>query len=732
MPSMIGSLMQAKEVALDTETSGASKAEALDALRCGLKGVSLAWRHKGEPVSHYWSFNPEEMPPHEARDRWKSFTKDILVPLFNRRALILIYHNASFDIKVLRSRGFMPKARIADTMLESYLLDENISHSLDDCARRELGDTKVMSHTQLLKRQNEIRQEALKKIKDIKNETWIAYRDFQKGQTPLHQIRPAVRSLITQFPAKMLKDRIFLQVQKHVGRYLLQEAEQNAISLFHEYGRKDALLTLKLHEVQLPKLIDEGFGSLFWNLYMPNVLTAMEMDWAGVRVDLKQLKKVQAFLRGLRENAVKKIAAKLGPDFNINSPPQMKKLLWEDMKLEPPPWISEQDISKDGTVSTGEDILEWLADNKKIPLLKDIIFQRKIDKALSTYADPLIEQAERDPENRIHTTFSIMKVTGRWGSSNPNVQNQPRDDTLEDAMPGCPSVRAAFVAPEGKKLLVGDYSQIDLRGVAHASREPSFWHGYRSWKCLKCKNKGETHLPLHACPVCGEADNGGKGKFTLGIDVHMKTAIDMGIIKKYPKKIARFHAKKTNFGFVYLMYFPTLAKQLDISNEQAKVYYDKWHAQRPGIRAYANRLESQIFRDGFFRFVNGQKRRFTRDIKVIRSLERQGTDKAYKEAKRRRHALMREAMNNTGQGNASCVINTAIRFLRNHREFMAQHGLRLLMQVHDELVFEVDEKHAEAMRVWVRDLMESAGVALKFSVPVLAEVGIGRTWTEAK
>ena len=731
-PKVVKAILKSPEVSVDTETGhkGPAIKKVPPPLNCRLKGVSISWTHEGHEWSHYWSFNSEEMPQTVAAARWEKFRRRLLQPLFNRKAVMLAFHNASYDLKVFYARGLWPKTkRISDTMIMDFLLDENRPHDLKTCAKDHLGAEGAKSHAATQKEIANILKEAKKRVKEVQQEVWEVYRDYHKDLIALDDLPEGyIRDLVARLPEKTKKDDVMSVAMKEVGKRILSRARKKAIARFHNYARKDALWTLQLHKYYLPLIQAEGFGQIYWNLYQNVMRQAIQMEIAGVKVDLPKLKEIRDLLQGQLAKIEKKIRKQFGQEFNPASAPQVKNLLWKVKKLKPPPWLKPGDYGKDGLPGSGEEIIEWLVEQGHT-FLTDLLVRRKLSKTLGTYVLPLIEEAEADPEGRIHTSFSIIKRTSRWGSSDPNLQNIPRWDTLKKYIPDCPSLRACFVAPKGHVLLVADYSQCDLRVMAHATRDPAFVKSYRTWKCPKCKKKGETNKPYHACPVCGEPDKEGGGKFKLGADIHMQTAKSTGLVAKRGSKQGRQDAKEVNFGAIYLMGAFTLAKQIDTSNDEASEVLNAYHSTHPGVRAYANHIFEVVKAQGYFRMLNGQKRRFNRDLEKLDVLARAQGEEGRRRYNRQKFALMREIMNNTGQGGTAVIINTAMFLLWRKRKYLKKYGCRLLLQVHDELVFEAPKEHEEKVKVWIRATMEQAG---KLVVPVLADINSGPNWQEAK
>jgi len=722
--TVIQAILASKEVSVDTET------DSLNALRCRLKGVSLAWTSKGREWSHYWNFNSDDMPSSVATDKWEKFRRVILEPLFNRRAVVLVFHNASYDLKVFRARNLQPKTtRISDTMIMDFLLNENRPHDLKTCAVDHLKAEGTKSHGAIQKEIIGLVKGAQTKIKRISTVAWESYRDYHKGILTLDQV-PAgyVRNLITELPDRALKQDVVNKVVQEVGATLEAQARKQGQRIFNDYARKDALWTLQLHKHLLPKIQEEGFGQIYWNLYQSVMLHTVEMEVAGIKVSIPGLKKIRDLLQKQLAVLEGNIRRRFGRDFNPASAPQVKQMLWRERKLTPPPWLKTRDLGVDGLPGSGEDIIEWLVEEGH-EFLQDLLVRRKLSKTLSTYILPLIEEAELDPEGRIHTSFSIIKRTSRWSSSNPNLQNIPRWDTLKRYIPDCPSIRECFIAEKGNTLLVGDYSQCDLRVMAHATGDPAFLKSYRTWKCGACRKQGETNKPFHKCPACGEPDEVDGGVFVLGEDIHRETGLATGLIKKLGEKDGRQEAKEVNFGATYLMGAPTLAKKLGLTLKEAKVVLQGYHDKHVGIRHFSNLIFQRVAEQGYFLMLNGQKRRFDQDFKKLEHADRTVGPNGQSDYTKLKYAIMRELMNNVGQGGTAVIINTAVYLLWKRREFLLKHQCRLLLQVHDEVVLEVPTKYAKKVKKWLRNTMEDAG---QISVPVLADVGQGKTWQTAK
>jgi DNA polymerase-1 len=432
-----------------------------------------------------------------------------------------------------------------------------------------------------------------------------------------------------------------------------------------EYAAEDADITLRLHGALSPRLAEEPrLEALYRDIEMPVMQILFRMERNGVLVDAPLLER-QGQELGLRMLEIERQAHEVAKQpFNLNSPKQIQEILFEREKL---PVLKK---TPSGAPSTDEEVLEQLA--LDYPLPKLILDYRGMAKLKSTYADKLPRSV--DPATgRVHTNYSqAVAVTGRLASSDPNLQNIPI--RTEEGR----RIRQAFVAPAGSRIVSADYSQIELRIMAHLS--------------------GDTGL-LDA--------------FAQGSDIHRATAAEVfGVAPAEVSSEQRRYAKVINFGLIYGMSAFGLARQLGLERQAAAAYIDRYFARYPGV---ANYMEStrQLARDkGYVETVFG-RRLWLPEIKSA--------------APARRQAAERAAINAPMQGTAADIIKLAMIAVQRWLDEARMRTL-LILQVHDELVLEVPEDELAAVRRELPQLM--AGVA-QLSVPLVAEVGIGANWDEA-
>jgi DNA polymerase I len=432
-----------------------------------------------------------------------------------------------------------------------------------------------------------------------------------------------------------------------------------------EYAAEDADITLRLHEALHPQLAEEPrLEALYRDIEMPVMEILFRIERNGVLIDAALLTR-QGQELGLRMMEIEAQAHGVAKQpFNLNSPKQIQEILFEREKL---PVLKK---TPSGAPSTDEEVLEQLA--LDYPLPKLILDYRGLAKLKSTYADKLPRSV--DPATgRVHTNYSqAVAVTGRLASSDPNLQNIPIRS--EEGR----RIRQAFVAPAGSRIVSADYSQIELRIMAHLS--------------------GDTGL-LEA--------------FAAGEDIHRATAAEVfGVAPAEVSSEQRRYAKVINFGLIYGMSAFGLARELGLERQAAAAYIDRYFTRYPGV---ANYMEStrQLARDkGYVETVFG-RRLWLPEIKSAAPARRQGAERA--------------AINAPMQGTAADIIKLAMIAVQRWLDAARMQSL-LILQVHDELVLEVPEAELEAVRRELPKLM--AGVA-QLSVPLLAEVGTGANWDEA-
>ncbi len=406
-----------------------------------------------------------------------------------------------------------------------------------------------------------------------------------------------------------------------------------------------------------------------WNLYqeveLPLVPVLKEMEEAGVRFDVNLLHEAQQQLSAELLKLEEEIIALAGTEFNINSPAQVGEILFDRLHLD-----EKAKRGKNGKYSTSEEVLQTLRD--KHPIVGKILEQRELKKLISTYIEPLPSYIN-PATGKIHTTYNqTVTATGRLSSSNPNLQNLPVRTERGQL------IRRAVIPDPGCVFLSADYSQIELRLMAHFSRD--------------------EHM-LQA--------------FQTGQDIHAATAAKIfGVPTDQVTKEQRRRAKTANFGIIYGISSFGLAQQLDCSRTEAKALIDGYFASFPGIAAYIERQKTFAREHGYVETLFGRKR-YLPDITSHNSTVRSFAE--------------RNAVNAPIQGTAADIIKMAMVAI-SRRFKKEQLRAQMIMQVHDELNFNVPEQEAEQVRRIVVDEMQNA---VHLSVPLIADCGIGRNWLEA-
>lgn len=432
-----------------------------------------------------------------------------------------------------------------------------------------------------------------------------------------------------------------------------------------KYAAEDAEVTLKLHQHLFPLLEKESkLKYIFEELEMPLVPVLTEMEQNGVHIDAQQLHKQSIDIAHKLQILEERSWELAGQSFNLGSPKQLQEILFEKLRL---PILSKTPKRQP---STAEDVLQELALEHELPRL--ILEHRSLSKLKSTYTDKLPEQINIKT-GRVHTSYhQAITATGRLSSSNPNLQNIPI--RTEEGK----RIRQAFVAPPNYVLMAADYSQIELRIMAHLS--------------------GEENL-LQA--------------FATDQDIHNITATEIfGVSFEKVTPEQRRAAKAINFGLIYGMSAFGLAKQLNISRQLAQNYIDRYFNRYPKVKQYMEQIRQLAFNQGFVETILG-RRLYVPDIRASNG--------------QRRQAAERTAINAPMQGTAADIIKKAMILV--HQWIMESNlEIKMIMQVHDELVFEVKENLVELAQTKIRQLMEQA---LVLNVPLLVKIGIGENWEAA-
>lgn len=438
-----------------------------------------------------------------------------------------------------------------------------------------------------------------------------------------------------------------------------------AVDIASEYAAEDADITLQLHDTLYPQLKqDEKLNYIYKQIEMPSMQVLYTMERNGVLIDAAMLK-AQSHEIGQRllelENEAYALA---GQPFNLASPKQLQEILFGKLEIKP------LKKTKGGAPSTNEDVLQELA--LDYPLPKVILEHRGLAKLKSTYTDKLPNMINTET-GRVHTSYNqAVAITGRLASSDPNLQNIPIRSAEGRR------IREAFIAPAGSHIVSADYSQIELRIMAHLSQ-----------------------------------DEGMLSAFASNEDIHRATAAEVfGIEKNQVESEQRRFAKVINFGLIYGMSAFGLAQNLNIERSAAANYIERYFARYPGVRDYMDNTRVIAKQQGFVETYFG-RRLWVPEINSPNGMRRAGAERA--------------AINAPMQGTAADLIKLAMIAVQN---WLASDHLqtKLIMQVHDELVLEVPDAELEVVKQTLPELMQNVA---KLDVPLLTEVGVSGNWDGA-
>nr|WP_314105999.1 DNA polymerase I [uncultured Neisseria sp.] len=440
-----------------------------------------------------------------------------------------------------------------------------------------------------------------------------------------------------------------------------------AIEQATEYAAQDADFALRL-EAHLRAQMDAKQLEMYEKMELPVAQVLFEMERNGVQIDRAELARQSAELGAELMKLEQAAYAAAGQPFNLNSPKQLQEILFDKMGI---PTKGLKKTAKGG-ISTNEAVLEQLAPD--YPLPKIILQNRSLAKLKSTYTDKLPEMIS-PKDGRVHTTYAqAVAITGRLASNNPNLQNIPIR-TAEGRR-----VRRAFTAPQGSVIVSADYSQIELRIMAHLSGDKTLIAAFQN-----------------------------------GEDVHRRTAAEVfGTAPENVSPEQRRYAKTINFGLIYGMGQYGLAKSLGIDNLSAKTFIDRYFARYPGVAEYMQRTKEQAAAQGFVETLFG-RRLYLPDIRNKNANARAGAERA--------------AINAPMQGTASDLIKRA---MIDVSHWLSDDLLqsKLIMQVHDELVLEVPEAELDLVKEKLPQIMAKVDEGM-LKVPLVAEVGVGMNWEEA-
>ena len=441
--------------------------------------------------------------------------------------------------------------------------------------------------------------------------------------------------------------------------------QEVAIEEAAPYAAEDADITLQLHQVLMTKLQQHpSLLALYSEIEVPLISVLARIESNGVLIDTAMLSQQSLELASHIVALEQRAHDLAGHTFNLGSPKQIQNILYDEQKI---PVIKK---TPKGQPSTEESVLQELA--LDYPLPKLILDYRSLSKLKSTYTDKLPQQVD-DKTGRIHTSYhQAVAATGRLSSSNPNLQNIPIRS--EEGR----KIRQAFIAPQGYKIVAADYSQIELRIMAHLS-----------------------------------ADAGLLKAFSAGEDVHRATAAEVfGVALDQVTTDLRRSAKAINFGLIYGMSSFGLAQQLGLSRSQAQSYIDLYFTRYPGVKNYMDSIREQAREQGYVETLFG-RRLYLPEIKSRNAARRQYAE--------------RTAINAPMQGTAADIIKRAM--IKTDQWLLEDKpDAKMIMQVHDELVFEAAEDQVDHYSAIIRNMMSSAA---DLNVPLIVEIGVGTNWDEA-
>lgn len=462
--------------------------------------------------------------------------------------------------------------------------------------------------------------------------------------------------------ARLYLSHLTTSYEQIAGKGVKQKTfNQIEIETAAHYAAEDAHVTYRLYEVLSAKLQKHPeLVNILHNIEMPvaRVLTCMEEN--GIQLDLEFLDQLGVDFARTMQDLENQIVELAGENFNVSSPKQVGEILFDKLGLK------GGKKTATGQYSTSESVLEKI----EHPISSLILDYRGLSKLKSTYTDGLLKQANNDT-HRVHTSYhQALTATGRLSSTDPNLQNIPIRTEIGR------QIRKAFIAPEGRVLLAADYSQIELRLMAHFSQDDAL---------------------LDA--------------FNHGQDVHRRTAAEvLGIALEDVTSDQRRQAKAVNFGLLYGMSEFGLIRQLGFTREESQNYIKQYFQRYPGIYEYMQRTRQVALEQGFVETILG-RRLYTPDIAARNMMIRKAAERA--------------AINAPLQGSAADIIKMA---MIEVDKMLPQAQAKMLLQVHDELVFEVDRDAADELAPKLAEVMQSV---VEISVPLVVEVGQGNNWDEA-
>jgi DNA polymerase-1 len=467
--------------------------------------------------------------------------------------------------------------------------------------------------------------------------------------------------------AEVYLNYLTIPIEDLIGKGRQQKTMREVpVELVKEYAAEDADITLQLYEKLQPLLKENGVEKLFYEIEMPLVPVLSRMEANGVKIDTQNLQQISEEFGTEIHKIEEEIYNLAGTPFNIASPKQLGEILFERLKID-----EKAKKTKTGQYATGEEVLQKLL--HKHPIIQKILDYRSFTKLKSTYLDAL-PALVNPKDGLIHTSYNqAVTATGRLSSNNPNLQNIPvRTEKGRE-------IRRAFVPrSEAYTLLAADYSQIELRIIAHLSQDPAM-----------------------------------VSDFNLGHDIHAATAAKVfHVPMNEVTKEQRSRAKAVNFGIIYGMSAFGLAERMELSRSEAADIIRKYFEEYAGIKEYMNRSIALAKERGYAETILG-RRRYLRDINGSNSVVRGFAE--------------RNAINAPIQGSSADMIKIAMIGIHQELDRLKMRS-KMILQVHDELVFDAQLDELEALKAIVNDKMVNA---IPLSVPVIVEMNTGANWLEA-
>jgi DNA polymerase-1 len=771
-----------------------------------LKGVSMAGGTPERGIfGCFWSFDPRFQAV-----EWDTYFRTVVVPIFGDHQRTVVMHPLNVDIKKLRQRGLtdaLTRCQLEDTVAMAYIYDDNLPHGLKELAYCILLKTTATTHAATQREIKAIRDGAKDAIKETINLVWEHYQTHRKKSTEVEAkidpTWPGWQRLAMSLPPGLLKHDsaktgkrgVVELVRPMIEPVIQADYDRRANDRFSTYGAEDAIYTLMLRYWFKPQFTAQQLEHLSLETQVTHPCVT-EMEERGLKIDIPLLEDIAVAMRAAFE-ALRIEVVRLwslptddpATPFNYGSNDQVAARLWVDWKLDPPAWAKNRDGSirpkyrraKDGLCKADALILDAMvkeyAGTPYGDAIQKLLDLRGWEKLIGTYVEPILVMAKNDPDGRIHSSFWPTGArSGRFSSSDPNVENIPRDTTMPTmdvaaAMrlfgvtdPEKPprgfvvvkpkkdqpiklwrvrSLREIFIAPKGYKLVSADLSQIENRFTAFESRDSTMLDLYRRWDCLDCQQAGRpstglSNTILHKCPNCGAAE-GKRDKskpdqpvvkgFVHGKDIHSATAAYMNFFEKYGED-ARNRAKTFNHAATYSMGADTLAKREGIPRAEGIENLSGWHRTYPGIRGDLDRplpgtlhyrVAEDITERGEVVMFDGHRRRFH----AQQLLQQSGNFHPWEW-----EGTIREGVNVKMQGGTGIGMKRAMLMLRRRIIELGWWGIVFIVnQVHDELLLEAPEEIAKDVLALVCHVMESAFPEL--DVPVLAEGGSASTWRAA-